>query len=221
MDQQLREKPPSTSKTSRKALTKVKPRSSSATVRNDIGVTGPVVPFDLKTCVREVSRLYKLGDFEDSNLKSTLTQLMDYCKSGDQTSTSDYWKARNLLYELNEILDLSSQISDQAFTDGHRVYQQLKILALKHKRNPFVFSERRLLREQALFASCYAHELQRRSEKSDAKEAFEWLLDFVKRFVATEEFPCHGTQALFCYHLGTILRKMELHHQAEDRKSVV
>jgi len=172
------------------------------------------VSTDLKTAVRFVSRLYKLSCF-DAKLKAALVQLSDCCRNDSQASSSDYWKGRNLLYELNEIIDFNSQIPDQVFTDGYQVKQELRTLAIKHTGSGFMFSERRLLREKALFVACYAHEVQRRGEKHVALEQFEWLVNFVDRFVKTDEFPCFGTQAVFCYHMGSILRKLELHHRAE------
>lgn len=169
---------------------------------------------DLRTAVRYVRRLFKRGCF-DSTLKNALTQLSDCCRSSNQRDTSDYWKGQNLLYELNEILDSNNEVLDHVFREGYLVKQELRTLAIKHKGSGFVFSERKLLREKALFVACYAHEVQRRGEKHVALDDFEWLLDFVDRFIRSDEFPCFGTQAVLCYHMGSVLRKLELHHRAE------
>lgn len=169
---------------------------------------------DLKSAVHYVRRLYKLGCF-DSQMKNALAQLSGCCQVDTDKDGSNYWKGRNLLYELNEILDVNSQIPDQVFSDGYQVKQELRMLAIKHRGSGFVFSERKLLREKALFVACYAHEVQRRGEKRVALEDYEWLVSFVNRFVRSDEFPCFGTQAVFYYHIGSILRKLESHRRAE------
>lgn len=218
MSQPFRDKAPTAPKpgTSRRLVRENLPAVASSTAASvNLDVVQKSAISDLKSAVRYVSRLYKLGYF-DSQLKNALVQLSGYCAAESNRDISDYWKGRNLLYELNEILIIDPQIPDQVFLDGHQVKQELRILAVKHKGSGFLFSERKLLREKALFVACYANEVQRRGEKRVALEDYEWLGSFVTRFVRTDEFPCFGTQAIFCFHMGSILRKLELHHRAES-----
>lgn len=169
---------------------------------------------DLKRQLKTIKIAYKRGLFNQT-LEKAAKILLAYYRHNAKQDTPEYYKGRTLLYELNDIFQIDSQICDETFRDGSEVSENLRSLALKHRRLGFMFSERRGLREKVLFAACYGHELQRRGEKALALETFESLVNFVEKFVQEEALPCYGLKATLYYHLGSVQRKLEQHHKAE------
>jgi DNA-binding protein Fis len=170
---------------------------------------------DLKTRIKTIKRHYKCGDFR-GDLQTAARNLFDYYKHAGREETREYWRGKTLLYELNDLFNINTEICDTTFAEGNQVREDLRTRAIKHQSIGFVFSERKVLLEKALFCACYAHELQRRGEKQLALQIVEWLLDFVRKFMVVEdELPCYGIQATLCYHVGSVLRKLEQHRRAE------
>lgn len=175
-------------------------------------ITGPQ---ELKQRLGLIKRAYKRGLF-DKNLETAGRNLFAYYRKADKQDTREYWKGRTLLYELNDIFQIDSTISDGTFNDGAQVHEELRRLSIKHSGIGFVFSQRKELRERVLFVACYAHELQRRGEKRLALHTLEWLLSFVERFVEESDvMPCLTIKATLNYHVGFVQRKLEQHHSAE------
>lgn len=174
---------------------------------------------DLKQRLKAIKHAYKRGTF-DRTLETAARNLFAYYQHAVKNDSREFWKGRTLLYELNDIFQMDSSICDTVFNDGFQVNQELRNLARKFRNSAFVFSERKELREKALFVACYAHELQRRGEKHLALDTLQWLLGFIQRFVQEEEaMPCFAIKATLCYHIGSVHRKLEQHQSAEKMYS--
>ena len=162
-----------------------------------------------------VKRAYKQGRFDDA-LRIAARKLAKYLRSVGVREVPAYYKARTLLYELNDILSVDSDINDWTFTDGQVAYAQLQVLSNRwHVRQPTDL-ERKLIKEKVLFSACYGHGLKRRNEPMQARDTFEWLLAFTTEKLANSQMPSYGTRANLSYHLGSVYRSLEKHEQSED-----
>lgn len=171
---------------------------------------------DFKAQLKQIKQAYKQGRF-DNKLKVANQFLAAYLRSVKPTEIPEYYKARTLVYELNDILPVDPEIDVWTFEDGQRTYADLQRLADRWatqavKRTDF---QRKLVREKILFCVCYGHGLKRRNEQNLAKEVFHWLLDFTNNEIATKQMPAYGTRANLSFNLGSIYRALEQHERSE------
>jgi tetratricopeptide (TPR) repeat protein len=161
-------------------------------------------------------KAYKQGRF-DKPLAIATKNLSTYLRSLGVQEQPEYYKARTLLYELNDILSVDSQISDYTFEDGQRAYTQLQAQSDKWSaKGELSEPDLRLIKEKVLFCSCYGHGLKRRNLPNQAAETFQWLLDFTANKIATtRQMPAYGTRANLSYNLGSVYRVLEQHGKSE------
>ena len=171
---------------------------------------------DFRERLTHIKRAYKQTVF-DSYLETATRELYTYLNSIRPQNTYDYWKARTLLYELNEVFNLSSQIKQQAASDGLKVVDELRSWSVRwDKHTSYSREERKIVREKVLFCACRGNELRRQGETTLALKLFDWLLDLTTNQLRTDVFPCYSTRATLCYYIGATLRTLEKHRRAES-----
>lgn len=166
---------------------------------------------DFSKRIFQLKKAYKQGRFTTTLAKAT-RNLSKYLRHLDVTEEAEYYKARTLLYELNDILSIDPEINEWTFVDGERAFTQLQQLARRSSKLDQV--DRKLIKEKILFCSCYGHGLKRRNDPKRAEEVFQWLLRFTTDVVKTDELPSYGTRANLSYHLGSVYRVLEQHEQS-------
>jgi hypothetical protein len=62
-----------------------------------------------------------------------MRELYKYLNSIKSQDNYDYWKGRTLLYELNEIFNINSQLKQQAANEGLKIVRQDIPLLMKIK----------------------------------------------------------------------------------------
>lgn len=169
--------------------------------------------------LEQMDRAYKQARF-DENLRIATKHLHGYLKRSRESGTLAYWKARTLVYELNDVFNIAQEINEAAFNDGHKVLEELRFQSVRwEKATQLEITNRKLLREKVLFCACRGNELRRRGEVSLALNLFEWLLAFTNTKIKTDALPCYATRAGLSYHVGSTLRALEQHRQAESMYS--
>lgn len=164
----------------------------------------------------QIKHAHKQGLF-DERLKRAAENLRDFLQQEPPQEEPVYWKARTLLYELNDIFHIDDAINELAYSVGETVYNELQQESVKWNSNLEIDDKKRhLIREKILFCTSRGHELKRRGDTSGARKLFDWLYDFTLNKVQTDEFPCYGTLANISYHLGAVHRILERHDQAEE-----
>lgn len=167
----------------------------------------------------QIERAYRDTRF-DSYLKSAARHLHDYLQGIEKQETYEYWKARTLEYELNDVFNLSHEINEKALLDGQRIHDELRMRSVRwDKKTTLSMEEREILREKVLLCACRGNELKRQGEANSALDLFEWLMEFTTSKLKTVGFPCYTTRATLCYHIGTSLRTLEQHRRAEAKYS--
>jgi tetratricopeptide (TPR) repeat protein len=179
------------------------------------GLKSPILTEkDFAVRLPQIKRAYKETRF-DSYLRSATKHLHDYLKNTEKQETYEYWKARTLLYELNDTYNISPEINEATLNDGQRVLEELRMRSVRwDKGSELPRNDRKILREKVLLCACRGNELKRLGETALALNLFEWLMDFTNK-LRTDTFPCYSTRATLCYHMGTTLRAMEQHKRAE------
>jgi tetratricopeptide (TPR) repeat protein len=159
---------------------------------------------------------YKQTKF-DSHLRTAARHLNDYLQRSQSEETYEYWKARTLLYELNDVFNINAKINERAVRDGQSLFEELRLCSIKMNALSVILPEqRKILREKVLLCACRAIELRRQGEVNLALSVLEWLLEFTTSKLKTEIFPCYSTRATLCYHLAATLRTLEQHRRAES-----
>jgi len=175
----------------------------------------PIRDEDFQPQLKQLKKAYKQGRF-DSRVAAANQHLAAYLRTVKETERPEYYKARTLVYELNDILPVDPEIDVWTFEDGQRVYRDLlqlsDRLATGSRLTDFA---RKLVREKILFCACYGHGLKRRNEPNRAKEIFHWLLDFTTNKIVTAQMPAYGTRANLAHNLGSIYRALEQHERCE------
>src|SRR6185503_18693141 len=96
----------------------------------------------------------------DKSLKEACRNLQKFLQRRKPREDADYWKARTLLYELNDVFHIDPAIKERAFTDGSVVYEEICRLDRTWNQIPILRDDRlaedyrRLIREKVLFCSC-------------------------------------------------------------------
>jgi tetratricopeptide (TPR) repeat protein len=191
-------------------------------------LSGPIDTWqDFKIRLAQMKAAAKRGDF-DLHLERSWRAINTFLNSlTAQTRAAyedepEYWKARTLIHELNDVFKSDIDINEQVFVDGLRVVEELKNLSKNWDNHPQLRAAREsksfrvLAREKILFCSCYGNELKRRGDTEHAGKGLRWLLDFTERKVKTREMPCFGTRAVLSYGLATIFRNLEYHREARE-----
>lgn len=174
---------------------------------------------DFRERLTHIKRAYKQTVF-DTYLETATKELYKYLSSITLQDNYDYWKSRTLLYELNEVFNISSRIKEQTANDGIKVIEQLRSWSVRwSKFTSFSRDERKILREKVLFCACRGNELRRQGETMLALNLFEWLLEITTQKLKTDVFTCYSTRATLCYYIGATLRTLERHRQAEAKFS--
>jgi tetratricopeptide (TPR) repeat protein len=175
---------------------------------------------DFRDRLTQIKRAYKQTAF-DPYLATATRELHKYLKQIAPEETYDYWKSRNLLYELNEVFTIGSEIKEQTANDAQKTFEELRARSVRwDKHTSLSNEERKILREKVLFCACRGNELRRRGETTLALKLFEWLLDFTNsKLLKTDTFPCYSTRATLCYYIGATLRTLEHHRRAEAKFS--
>lgn len=179
-------------------------------------LTKPICsPADFEERLVLIKRAYKQGRF-DNTLNIATQNLATYLRKEGVREEPSYYKARTLLYELNDSFSVDAEISDWTFGDGQLAYAQLQRLSNKWylQREPTIV-ERRLVKEKVLFCACYGHLQKRHNEPTQARNTFEWLLTFTTKKLKTVQMPSYGTRANLSYHLGSVYRTLEKHVLSE------
>jgi tetratricopeptide (TPR) repeat protein len=194
------------------ARTTAKQRGQGQTIKNLVRPRAAAHELDGKNFeaqLTQLKRAYKRGEL-DGKTKATARAMVKYLHRIGLKELPQYWKARTLLYELNELLDFDETIVNWTFKDGTRVYEELQGRAARFSVSPpRTYQERRLLKEKVLFCACFGHALKRRAAGLEASLAtFKWLLDFTTK-LATVAMPSYGTKANLSYHLGSVYRLQE------------
>jgi tetratricopeptide (TPR) repeat protein len=170
---------------------------------------------DFKAQLKQLKKAYKQGRF-DRRLAVANQHLTAYLRTVKETETPEYYKARTLVYELNDILPVDPEIDVWTFEDGQRVYSDLQRLSDRWVTEVKLTDyARKLVREKILFCGCYGHGLKRRSESERAQQVFHWLLEFTTNRIVTPQMPAYGTRANLTYNLGSIYRALEQHDRSE------
>lgn len=181
------------------------------------------------TVLQQMNRAYKRAEF-GANLCDAAVNVHSFLRDQERAEsdqgraehskfrkTSEYWKARTLIYELNDIFHFDLGINDAAVEQGEALYEELHTLSLRWDTlEQITDPDRTLVREKVMYASCRGTELRRRGKPEAAKKLFEWLREFTSSRLITKEFPCFGTQAILSYHLGSVYRVLEDHTLAEE-----
>jgi len=170
---------------------------------------------DFKSQLALMKRASKRADF-DSDLerrwiavKTYLGLLTDRQRQRFEQEP-EFWKARTLIHELNEVFKPDAEIDEQVYKHGPRVYKDLKKLEESWTNKSRLTDEQRtLIREKVLFCSRYGNELKRREDTHQAFKLFMSLRVFTERRLSTETMPCFGTRAALSYGLATICRQRE------------
>lgn len=174
---------------------------------------------DFASRLTQIKRAYKETLF-DSYLRSATKHLHDYLQQIDKQETYDYWKARTLLYELNDVFNISPAINERAASDGKSILEELRFRSVRwNKGSELMRDDRKILREKVLLCACRGNELRREGEPNLALSLFEWLMDFTANKLRTDTFPCYSTRATLCYQMGSTLRALEQHRRAEEMYS--
>ena len=170
---------------------------------------------DFNLRLGQMRKATKRGRF-DSHLEVAARNLHKYVNDHRARQDCAYWKARTMLYKLNEVFQFDPQINRDAADDGLKIAEEIEELKRTWRQNPNLRSQsyRRLLREKVLFCCCRGDELKRRGDNADALILFEHLLRFVDDKLNAPDFPCFGTRAYLSYNLGTMLRIREAHKEA-------
>ncbi|MDX6528436.1 MAG: hypothetical protein QOH41_726 [Blastocatellia bacterium] len=170
---------------------------------------------DFAARLRQIERAYKETRF-DSYLRSAARHLHGYLRQIDKHETYEYWKARTLLYELNDVFQISDEINERTAIDGQSILEELRLRSVRwDKGSDPKPDDRRILREKVLLCACRGNELRRSGETTLALSLFEWLMSFTVNKLSTATFPCYGIRAALCYHMGDTLQAMEQHDRAE------
>lgn len=174
----------------------------------------------------KVKRAFKRGEFNEQ-LKTHTMELFDLLHGraanlANITESSNYYKAHTLLYELNDIfhLSVSAKIIEFTFSEGERIWaalQKFKSGQVQLTAVPGPESELVRRREQVLFCACRANELKRRGKILEARQTFLGLLEFTEKELSSDLFPCYGTRANLCFHLGSIYRIEQKYAEAEAK----
>lgn len=184
------------------------------------GLQSPIMnDRDFVTRLGQIKRAYKQTRF-DGYLQAATRHLYDYLKRIQPKETYEYWKARTLLYELDDIFNIEPEIKEHAAYDGRRILEELRNRSARWNLTPVPRREElKILREKVLLCVCRGNELKRNGETTAALDLFEWLLEFTTKRLQIKTFPCYSTRATLCYHIGSALRTLEQHRRAEARYS--
>lgn len=174
----------------------------------------PVDRENLAHRLGQIRRAFKLVEFTDE-LRVAGGNLYRFVRSVHMRQRPEYFKACTLAYELHDNLYVAEEINDWAVEDGRKVFGMLyDRLGGRGRGGALTVLDRKLLREQILWCSCYANELKNKVNPEKALEVFEALHRFTGR-VMTDDMPCFATRAILSYHTGTVHRRMEDHERAE------
>jgi tetratricopeptide (TPR) repeat protein len=200
---------------------KKKTPATGKTVSDDVASSHTITSWeDLKTQLTQMKRASKRADFDSDlvckwqALNAFLNSLTDKQRH-QYESEPEYWKARTLIHELNDVFKHDADINDQVYKDGPRIYEELKRLEDSWSSNSQRSGQnqsllfRTLTREKVLFCSRYGIELKRREATREASRLFIRLLGFTKHELKTKDVPCFGTRAALSYGLATICRQQE------------
>lgn len=174
---------------------------------------------DFRVRLKYIKKAYKQAAF-DPDLRTATTELYKYLRSIEKQDVYDYWTARTLIYELNEVFTIHPYIKKWSANDGLIVVDELRSRSVRKDKplNTLSREERKVLREKVLFCACRGNELRRQGETMLALDLFEWLLDFTNK-LTSDVFPCFSTRATLCYYIGATLRTLEHHRLAEAKFS--
>src|ERR1041385_3880080 len=111
----------------------------------------------------QLKRFYKRGLFDDRLGRACLS-LHRFLNQAKPEAVPEYWKARTLVYELNDIFNKDSEINELAYRDGESVVGELRSISVEWDDLVLSEDERSLIREKVLFCSCRGNELKRRGD---------------------------------------------------------
>src|ERR1700752_5095515 len=80
---------------------------------------------DFRERLTHIKKAYKQAAF-DPDLRTAATELHKYLSSIKKQDAYDYWKARTLLYELNEVFSIDAHIKKEAANDGLILVDELR-----------------------------------------------------------------------------------------------
>lgn len=161
----------------------------------------------------------------DPDVKIAATHMFEYLEKAtdeeraERQKSVEYWRARTLLYEMNDIFQLNPSIKEKAILGGRKVYSELQARSGDWESDgEIAYEQRRIVREKVRYCACLGNELKRAGDVREARQLFEWLFDFTEKKLKKEgEFPCYGLRASLTYHLGSVYRILEQHSSAEDK----
>lgn len=168
---------------------------------------------DMTNRLEDMMSAYKRAQFDDA-LRTAAKSMRSFLQKNSKETTPEYWKARTLIYELNDFFHIDDEIGSETLALGNRVQSELHNLFVEG--SAITDRTRLLIREQVLYCACRGNELKRAGDPESALKLFRWLLDFTQNRVVSEKLPCFSTLATLSYHLGSIYRVLEQHARAED-----
>jgi len=169
----------------------------------------------------------KRGDFNPA-LKQSWAALKTFLDGLSQRELHEherepeYWKARTLLYELNDVFEIDDEIRTATFKSAGRVFKEVKELSSRWDRLPQLSHPqtsrefRTLVREKVFFCQWYGEELKRQGDVKQAGKIFSQLLEFTETKLKETQMECFGTRAAIVYGLATVCRRQEDHQLAQD-----
>src|SRR6266436_4190437 len=101
------------------------------TKRDQENLISPIIDAtDFERKLQLMKRAYKRVWF-DSNLRIATKHLYGYLKTATASDTSEYWKARTLLYELSDIFNIDREINEWTSNDGQNVFDELRLQSVR------------------------------------------------------------------------------------------